>query len=800
MRKWSLKPGDPLSLTLAADVRFGPIRYHDDQIWELTLKGGDPASLAFQTTYGLRARALRLFPRFTEGDITLTDPADFSTAPVVTQIYSNFLTVELSPFSGIDVRAEYWIPDSSCAAGRISLSNSGNKEHQIRLDWSALLSPTEGQRMAVLEYEAVQVLTGKTGGLEPVIFVTGGPQAGSGSFPSLALTFVLKPDETQQVTWTAAACPTLHDSFVLARSQAARNWEAEKARIEILNSGSIEIYTGNPDWDVALMLSQNQAHRLMVGPTPSLPAPSFVFTRQPDQGYSIIGTGSDYNHLWNGQTPLEANFLAGYFLPSSPHLVEGLIRNFLSTQADDGSVDWKPGLGGQRSRFLATPILANLAWRCYEFTQDRLFLEEVFPGILLFVRSWFQTSHDRDSDGVPEWDNPMQAGAEDHPLYSRWQDHTYGIEISTSESPALCSFLIRECQALQQIATEINRSAEVEDLQSFANHLYTAIETSWDPQSFSYSDWDRDTHQISHGEFLGERKGPGSIQINRLFEDPKRVLIHIRTLGETTRRPQVFLHGTSASGNHRVEAISEDRFRWFLGRGVMTGERVYLGIERIEILGLDSQDTVTAMTVENTCQEIRHFLPLWGQIPDADRAETLVEKMICAPEKFWQPAGLPIYALQSPHDDEEPCQEINILWNEFIGEGLLKYGYRREAAELVKRLMTDVVENLKTEGSFRRTYKADTGQGQGERNSISGLAPIHLFLQTLGVRVLTQSRVFLQGFNPFPWPVTVKYRGLTILRQREKTMVIFPDGQTQIITDPEPVIVSLETRADHRGN
>ncbi|HLB50317.1 MAG TPA: hypothetical protein VJL59_25115, partial [Anaerolineales bacterium] len=66
MRDWKLTQADPLALRLAADVRFGPTDYADDQIWELTLAGGDPAALALRTTYGLRAREMRIFPIFRE--------------------------------------------------------------------------------------------------------------------------------------------------------------------------------------------------------------------------------------------------------------------------------------------------------------------------------------------------------------------------------------------------------------------------------------------------------------------------------------------------------------------------------------------------------------------------------------------------------------------------------------------------------------------------------------------------------------------------------------------------------------
>ena len=92
MRKWNLKPNDPLSLTLAADARLVKTDYFDDQIWVLNIGGGEPPALALQTTYGLRARSMRLFPRFSEGDLTQTDPSTFVQTPIITQIYPNFLS------------------------------------------------------------------------------------------------------------------------------------------------------------------------------------------------------------------------------------------------------------------------------------------------------------------------------------------------------------------------------------------------------------------------------------------------------------------------------------------------------------------------------------------------------------------------------------------------------------------------------------------------------------------------------------------------------------------------------------
>ena len=58
MRDWSLTAGDPLYLTLAADSRLCKPDYVNDHIWEVALDSGEPAAIALQTTFGLRATRL----------------------------------------------------------------------------------------------------------------------------------------------------------------------------------------------------------------------------------------------------------------------------------------------------------------------------------------------------------------------------------------------------------------------------------------------------------------------------------------------------------------------------------------------------------------------------------------------------------------------------------------------------------------------------------------------------------------------------------------------------------------------
>jgi hypothetical protein len=247
-------------------------------------------------------------------------------------------------------------------------------------------------------------------------------------------------------------------------------------------------------------------------------------------------------------------------------------------------------------------------------------------------------------------------------------------------------------------------------------------------------------------------------------------------------------------GNARVERIGDDQFRWMPGAGQLTGKYVYAQIERIEMHGLEPEDQFKFCSVDYRALDLTLLAPLWAGIPSETQAARLVDETITYPGLFWREFGLPTCPQPTSEADQQACWSLNLPWNALVCEGLVKYGFRPQAVDLLSRLMSAIVQSLKKDRAFRRSYHAETGFGQGEFNALQGLAPLGLFLEILGVRLISSRRVGLIGFNPFPWPVTVKYRGLTILRQKDKTAVIFPDGQTVSVTDPEPRLVSLEVQ------
>ncbi len=794
MRTWKLREGDPLALRIAADARLVRTDYADDQIWELVLSGGDPPALAVRTTYGLRARSMRLFPSFREGETDVSDPYQFTSPPTLEQFFVNYLRVLFQPLAGIEVRAEYWAVDSHSLAGRFTVRNAGRRGRALRLRFHAVLRPGENpQAMAEGRVKDVTVLEGHTGNLHPVVFVEGGALADHVAYPALYRELELGPGESRTVTWSHGGLGDAAASLELARQSAARDWEGEVARLELLNSGLPEIHTGKPDWDSALALALKVALQSYVGPSQHLPHPSFIFARIPDRGYSPKGDGTDHHWQWQGQVASEAYVNLPQIASAAPELAKGVLRNWLAVQAEDGFIDWKPGLAGQRSRALCIPLLATLAWNLYEHTEDLGFLKEVYPGLKRFFEVWFTRQRDHDQDGLPEWEHTVQSGFDDQPSFVRWRRWGQGADISKAECPDLASYLFRECRALTRMAEALGRSDDREPFIARAEALRAAVEASWNPATASYHFVDRDHHESTPGAFLGTGNGSLRLEVHRKFTPSGRVLI--RCFGTGARPPvQAVIRGRGRRGRHRVENLGPADFAWYWDIGTAESDKLYHEVESVEIQNLPEDLQAEVQIADYTRQDQTLLLPLWAGIPDPGRAEQLVRKTLLDPNRYWRPFGVPNCSSQDAAyraDNREGSGGVWMQWNSMLVEGLVDYGYPAEAAELVSRLMQNMLHTLKSEQAFREAYNPDKLEGLGERDYIWGVAPVGLFLRTLGVRLISPRKVWIGGLNPFPWPVTVKHKGVTVLKTAERTRVTFPDGQVFETSDAVAQFVEL---------
>jgi hypothetical protein len=785
MHPWNLQLSDPLNLTLSADARLSHPDYTNDHIWELVIGESEPPAVTVQTTFGLRAGWLRLFPRFIHAGSTVCEPVSFSKPPRVTQFYPNYLALAFSPFSDIDVLCEYWVPESQVLAGRIRINNNSILTNSLRLEWCGLLSPLgNGQSMSAVPVVNGYALVGSTENLSPVCTLTGAPQPTNSPYPALMLDMELFPGNVRQFTWALAALSTPEASLERSRETLNAPWDADLARIQMLNQQhELEIQTGNPDWDAAFAFTQKTAFSLFFPGGEHLPHPSFVLNRGPDQGFSPRGGGKDYPYAWSGQTGLAAWYMSSLVLPGAPELAEGLLRNFLHTQAEDGYVDWKPGLGGQRGCHLAQPLLATLALKIDRYKSDSTWLAEIYPALLRFVKTWFSPEHDRDGDGFPEWDHPLQTGYEDSPLYDHWHTASQGVDIATIESPSLAAFLFRECTSLVRIARQTGHEEDVAWLEEKAEILRVRVESTWDDSKHTYHFQDYQTHACQPGRGLKTFQGSGKFLISHTFSTPRRILARIQSQDENTRAPLITLHGHTSDGEV-IETLSPKNFLWVRGEARATTRQVFRSIDRVEVQGLEPKDRLRLWLVDTTFEDLSLILPLWAGIPNAERAAACMDHTLLG--RYLGPAGISMHPRDGSLEDGLDLASIQMPWNQWIGEALLAYGRVQEAAGLVTCLMNTVVESLKKQHSFRQCYNVLTGQGTGDKNSLLGLAPLGLFLQTLGIERITPTEIILRNFNPFPWPITVKYRGTRITCQTEVTHVTFADGQSVTLDSPGP--------------
>lgn len=110
--------------------------------------------------------------------------------------------------------------------------------------------------------------------------------------------------------------------------------------------------------------------------------------------------------------------------------------------------------------------------------------------------------------------------------------------------------------------------------------------------------------------------------------------------------------------------------------------------------------------------EIIGFLPLWAGIATEEQAEKLVEKLT-DPDHFWRKYGVPSLSASDPYYNDKGYWNgpVWVEWNYLVMQGLLKYGYEKEAKELVDRVAESMIIQLKKNHTLWEFYSPDEKWG-----------------------------------------------------------------------------------------
>jgi hypothetical protein len=291
------------------------------------------------------------------------------------------------------------------------------------------------------------------------------------------------------------------------------------------------------------------------------------------------------------------------------------------------------------------------------------------------------------------------------------------------------------------------------------------------------------------GKVLARQQGTGALTPKLKFEGPIRLLIEVQTQNPAVKRPEIRIH--QFASKPAEEVITSSDYQWRNGGSVYTTKNVFSKLARVVVRDLGPEDVVIIKTLDFTTEDHTLFAPLWAGVPDAQHAQIMIGRALLDAGRFYRPYGVPACPLLTQPEAELVAQSVHLPWNLLICEGLLRYGFRGDAARLFVHDMTAIIQSLQQNRAFHARYHAERGTGIGERNTLSGLAPVGLFMKILGVEILSATRVKIEGENPFPWDVTIDYKGLKVMRGLRETEVIFPNGKSAKVTDTEPTTVSL---------
>ncbi len=107
-------------------------------------------------------------------------------------------------------------------------------------------------------------------------------------------------------------------------------------------------------------------------------------------------------------------------------------------------------------------------------------------------------------------------------------------------------------------------------------------------------------------------------------------------------------------------------------------------------------------------QEIIGFLPLWAGVVSQDRAKILVEKLTDS-TKFWRKYGVPSLAADDPYYNDKGYWNgpVWVEWNYLIVNGLMNYGFEKEARELTNKVAEGMIIQLKKNHNLWEFYSPD---------------------------------------------------------------------------------------------
>jgi hypothetical protein len=747
LRTWHLTPAHPFLSTLTPDPRWAQRDPHEHQPWELVFGDGENAAVALQTTFRGRAGMVSLVPMWTlDGRPRYLTP-DYAEAPFVRHIAPGYIAVEAALTPTLRCVYEFCATHSHTIAGRISVQNTGGAAVELHIDLIAFvgLRSTLGGREgkvapAALSDDTLVLSLGTIGDLQPAVALDHPTPFTPDSRGKLGADMALPPGADAAVRFGCAGLPTLQESGSAADAAAKLNWDVLTAQIERLAADIPDLETGSIDIDAAIAASYQTA---ICALDPAL---------KPENAPDLY-------------------LLAAALAAADPERARALVRAALAAQAN------------ATPDKLWMPILARLVARLDDDLDDPDFVREALPTLAAFLTRWGSREFDRDGDGLPEWQSENQNAFPYAPTFALSDPNGQHGDMRMAEAPDLAAYLLSEAveyRSFMRMAGE-DSDSPTDTIVSAAQARLLAL---WRDEFGRYTYRDRDTHTTTPGvHVLNDGRAGDEHFIALDLQTPARLILEVS--GGTARKPtfNILIDGIDAAGEPQWERISSADFDWRYSRGTTTTQLIFSRVNRLGAEGLTGMYRLSARTPDWTRLDISALMPL-ATVSAAEQPQLLA--LLKDERRFWRPFGVPMVSADDP--DYKPAENAAVrpFWLTLILEGLIAFTDAVTAADLFRRLLNAQIETLKSERTFAAAYNPETGEPIGERGSASGIVPLHILRGLLDMRVLSARRVWVGVEFALNAPITLRHRGVTIVRAADSASVTFPSG----------AVVHIPTEAD----
>jgi hypothetical protein len=788
MDQMAVDRNGPQAFILAPDSGRSAYHPENDQIWGLCLEASQTCPFYLHTTYQLRARSMRVFPNIIIGHHALTQTGDFRRLPTVTQYTPSYVEIQTEFTGGLHARFTAYLPEPDALVGTLEIQHSSPEPIRLACELGALLIPMgKGRPTQPMVIGGNHILEGQTEDIAPVLFMSSGPQGTSSPHPALRLSLTLDPGESKQLHWALVSKSSQQASLEAARHLAAPAWhKGAHTHIKDHQKQLIRTQTGESEWDAAFYFAQVNALTHLVNLGQGDLQGAFVRTRLPDQPPQRLGqteVGSDL-------TLLDTLHLAEVLLPAHANQLAGLIDQFTARVDGQGCLPSNLHRTKSGGSIRESPLLASLYLACYEITADSGVLNQAYPHLSRFFEFGWWAGADRDPVDFPHWERPAQLQLQRGLFnFEALEDVGNGLDIRTAESPALAAMLYREALALQKIARILGDRAGRIKFGKAAKIIMEKMRTMWDNDRKIFTYLDRESHCAPDRELYYPGRIQPNLDIQKRFNQPQRLQIHLTARNQHNRDCVIRITGENLRGERIVEVIQPPHLRWLEEQAQITTQHLYTALKSVAFEGFNPDDHFLIKTADYTQADVTCLLPIWSGGASNEHITALLETHL-----DWQSpdlsAGIPeTWRSDHPLPEGLPVQ-ANILWNTLIINGIVNAGYSEVALGIFSNLMSTIIQGLKDFNGFFPAYTVENGLPAGKANSITGLAPLQLFLKIAGIKLISPEKVAIWGSNPFPWPVSVSWQGLWLRRDGLHTHIIFPDGTQYQSEVTKPLVIT----------